>query len=85
MFEPIENKVLLKVKEEPKVSAGGIVLPDKAASDTVKAIVFAVGPECKQVEHGNVVLLNPSFATEIVHDGDSYLLTTEPSLMAIVE
>lgn len=93
MLKPLENRVVLRVKEEEEKSVGGIVLTAASQEKSQTAEVIAVGPG-KRTHHGD--LIEPSvkvgdlvvfekFAGTIVKEnGEEFLIVKDSDILAIV-
>jgi co-chaperonin GroES (HSP10) len=83
-YEPIGNKVLLvllRAEPEKLENVGGVLVDQQAAlrKNPVREIeVTAVGPECKQVRAGDLVMFNKlNAAPHPFGDHDLYFLPEE--------
>ena len=52
-FRPLKDRVVIRRADKEQVSAGGIIIPDKAQKRTMEGEVIAVGPG-KMLEDGTV-------------------------------
>lgn len=66
MIQPLGNRVLIEpVKQaEAVLSAGGIVLGEDKAPQSVKAKVLAIGPEVTTVKVGDIIYVAQFSPTE---------------------
>lgn len=91
-IQPLSDRVLVKVLEAEGKTKGGIVLPDTAKEKPQEAEVVAVGKGKVQdgkdipleVKAGDKVLFGKYSGTEIVVDGEEYLMLKEEDILAIV-
>ena len=91
---PLGEKVLVKRLESEEKTAGGIVLPDAAMEKPQRATVLAVG-DGKLLDSGqrsplavkknDRVLLSKWGGTEIMIDGDEYLILDESDILAVLQ
>ncbi len=85
--KPIEDKVLVKIIEEPQTTASGIVLPDTAEKDKpTMGEVMAVGDsEMIKVKVGDKVLFAKFSGTEVKINGEDHLILPSADILAVVE
>lgn len=72
----------------PKPLHSGLLLPDQVKSkeglyEAQECLVVAVGPECKQVKEGDVVLVQ-NRVDMVIHDGQKTLLIREDHVAGVV-
>lgn len=82
-YEPIENRVLIKVVQRPGVEAKGIWVPDLGESKPQIGEVLAVGigrvtqngvfVPCR-LKQGDLVLFSKYGGVEVSHDFSEYLI-----------
>ena len=94
MFNPIEQRVVLKQVETTGTTAGGVIIPDTTKEGTERAKVVAVGPgrvlengtrmepQCKP---GDVVLLPKAGYHKFAADGNEYYIIREIDILTILE
>ncbi len=85
-LNPIGNRVLIKpIKEEEKVSKGGIHIPVTVKEQVARGEVKAVG-EVKWVKVGDIVLYSLSAGTKVsVNDEEHLLMFEDPhEILAII-
>jgi chaperonin GroES len=89
--KPLSDRVVVKPLEADTKSAGGIIIPDNAKEKPQKGKVMAVGPgktsdEGKlivpEVKKGDTILYGKYSGTEIVVDGEEYLILRESDILA---
>jgi chaperonin GroES len=92
-LKPLGDRVVVKPKPKDDTTSSGIVLPDTASEKPQEASVLSVGPgrvldSGKRVEldvkAGDSVLFAKYAGTEVMLDGDEYLVIREGDLLAIV-
>jgi len=94
---PLRNQVLVRLLAAPKVTSGGIHLPetvqDKKAASQKVGTVLAVGPgmwdhgvfrPVENVKAGDVVIFDPPYSAP-VRGHDDLFLVPEDALVATVE
>lgn len=93
MLRPLGDRVVVEPQRQEEVTAGGIVLPDKAKEKPVRGKVIAVGrgrvEEGKtipvDVQVGDLVLYNKYGGTEVKIEGKEYLIMRESDIHAVLE
>jgi chaperonin GroES len=84
----MSDRVLVRRPEDEgeRRSRGGLVIPATAATVSKRgqwATVVAVGPNVRNVEPGDEVLLLPDSGIEVEIRGDEYLLVREREIHAV--
>jgi len=92
-FKPLGDRILLKQLEAKEQTKGGIVLPDTVKEKPQEGEIIAVGegkksPEGKVVslslKVGDKVLYGKYSGTEVVIDGEDYLIIREEDVLGII-
>jgi chaperonin GroES len=93
-LRPLQDRVVVKRKDEETTSAGGIVLPGSATEKPQQGEVVAVGPG-KKTNDGNIVPVDLKVGDHVVFgqyggntvkiDGDEYLILNENEIFGVVE
>jgi chaperonin GroES len=91
---PLHDRVIVKRKEEERLSPGGIVIPDTAKEKPIRGEVIAVG-NGKILEDGRVrpldvrvgdeVLFGKYSGSEVKVDSEELLVMREDDIMAVIE
>ena len=81
--KPIGDRVILKQDGEPEKTHAGIFIPEPAKEKPKTGIIISVG-NCNHVKIGDHVIFGKSSGTEIMIDGESYLILRESDLYAIL-
>jgi chaperonin GroES len=93
-IQPLADRIMVEVLEAKDVTKGGIVLPDSAKEKPQEAKVIAVGKGkvsdegktiAPEVKAGDKVLFGKYSGTEIVVDGNEYLILKEEDILAIIK
>jgi chaperonin GroES len=93
-IRPLHDRVIVRRKEEERMSAGGIVIPDSATEKPVQGEVVAVGKgkildngevRALDVKAGDKVLFGKYAGTEVKVDGETLLVMREEDLMGVIE
>ena len=92
-FKPLGDRIVLKQLEAKEQTKGGIVLPDTVKEKPQEGEIIAVGegkknPEGKVVplslKVGDKILYGKYSRTEIVIDGEDYLIIREEDVLGII-
>ncbi|HHC07669.1 MAG TPA: co-chaperone GroES [Actinobacteria bacterium] len=93
-LKPLGDRVVVKPKEEEEArTPSGLVIPDTAKEKPQLGEVLAVGPGewhdgeriPLDVKVGDVVFYSKYGGTEVVVDGDEYLVLSSRDLLCVVE
>tara|TARA_R110001583_G_scaffold13766_1_gene58652 strand:- start:29514 stop:29816 length:303 start_codon:yes stop_codon:yes gene_type:complete len=93
MFEPIADKIIVKALDANETTEGGVILPDIAQEDTMRAEVVAVGPGAimidgkycnMQTKPGDIVVYPKFGAKKVEYRGDEYLILKENDVLTIL-
>ena len=93
-LRPLQDRVVVKRKDEETTSAGGIVLPGSATEKPQQGEVVAIGPG-KKTNDGDIVPVDLKVGDHVVFgqyggntvkiDGDAFLLLNENEIFGVVE
>ena len=89
---PLADRVVVKPLEETEQMRGGLYIPDTAKEKPQQGEVVAAGPGRfekdkrvpMEVKVGDKILYGKYSGTEVVLDGDTYLILRESDFLAIV-
>jgi chaperonin GroES len=65
IWQPLGDRLILKVLEEDEATVGGIVLPDTAKEKPQRGRVLAVGPGARD-EHGGRIEMDVAEGDEVI-------------------
>ena len=92
-IRPLENRVVIKpFEEEPKKV--GIIIPDEAKEKSMEGTIVAAGPGLTTLEGetiemclkvGDKVLYSKFVGTEVIYQGEEFLIMKESEVLAILE
>lgn len=83
---PMNDRVLVAENKKENVTASGIVLEGaRGVGDTAQATVLAIGKDVKDIEVGNVVLLDWSKASPVKIGDVQRAMIKEEFIIAVVE
>ncbi len=93
MLKPLNDRVLLKMKEAEEKTASGIILTSGSKEKPQIAEVIEVGPggvvdgnEVKMVvKKGDKVVINKYAGTEVKYEGEDYIIVKQEDILAIAE
>ena len=93
-IRPLHDRVVIKRKEEERLSPGGIVIPDTAKEKPIRGEVLAAG-NGKILEDGRVIPLDVKVGDEVLFgkysgneikvDGEELVVMREDDLMAVFD
>ena len=93
-IRPLNDRVVVRRREEERTSPGGIVIPDTATEKPIQGEVIAVG-NGKRLENGDLrpldlkvgdrVLLGKYSGTEVKIAGEEFLVMREDDIMGVIE
>ncbi len=92
MIKPLQDKVLIKMKENEETTKSGIILTASAEKPKV-AEVIAVGPgrvvegkkEEMYIKEGDKVILSKYAGTEVKYEGEDYIIVSQADILAVIE
>lgn len=93
MIKPLENRVLVKMKEGEEKTKSGIILAEAAKEKPQIAEVIEVGSgeridgklEPMDVKKGDNVIISKYAGTEVKYEGVEYIIIKQDDILAIVE
>jgi chaperonin GroES len=93
-IRPLHDRVVIRRKEEERLSPGGIVIPDTAKEKPVRGEVLAVG-NGKILEDGRTIPLDVKVGDEVLFgkysgneikvDGEELVVMREDDIMAVLD
>ena len=93
-IRPLHDRVVIRRKEEERLSPGGIVIPDTAKEKPVRGEVLAVG-NGKILEDGRIIPLDVKVGDEVLFgkysgneikvDGEELVVMREDDIMAVFD
>lgn len=92
-IKPLEDRVLIQIKEAESTTASGLVIPDSAKEKPQEGVVIAAGPGRfdgddrvpMDIKVGDIVVFSKYGGTELKYDGEEYLLLNSRDVLAIIE
>ena len=82
---PLFARVVVQPKTREETTASGIVLPDTASKEKpMEGEVISVGPDCKAVKKGDIVVFKKYAPTEIEIDRQEYFILDEEDLLGTI-
>ena len=92
-IKPLEDRVLIQIKEAESTTASGLVIPDSAKEKPQEGVVIAAGPGRfdgddrvpMDIKVGDTVVFSKYGGTELKYDGEEYLLLNSRDVLAIIK
>ena len=92
-IKPLEDRVLIQIKEAESTTASGLVIRDSAKEKPQEGVVIAAGPGRfdgddrvpMDIKVGDTVVFSKYGGTELKYDGEEYLLLNSRDVLAIIE
>jgi chaperonin GroES len=83
---PTKSRVIMSDAREQQADTfeGGIFVPTSLGGETHEHEVIAVGPECRAVKPGDIVLSDKYKGIEVTVDHVNYMIINEDELLAII-
>lgn len=89
---PLQDRIVVRRRDEENTSQGGIVIPPQAKEKPSRGKVEAVGPGIIEnnkvrsvgVKVGDEVLFGKYSGTEVTLSGEEYIIMREDDVMAII-
>ena len=87
-IKPLADRVVVQANAAETETKSGIIIPDTAKEKPQKGTIVAVGPgkkdEPTMVKVGDSVLYGKYAGTEIMIDGNEYLIMRESDIFAVI-
>jgi chaperonin GroES len=86
-FQPLGERVLVKVKEAETTTASGIIIPDNASKEKPnEAEVMAIGADVEHVSVGDKVLFSKfARSADVTIDGVDYLVMEVSEILGVMK
>ena len=92
-IKPLEDRVLIQIKEAESTTASGLVIPDSAKEKPQEGVVIAAGPGRfdgddrvpMDIKVGDTVVFSKYGGTELKYYCEEYLLLNSRDVLAIIE
>ena len=93
MIKPLEDRILIKMKEGEETTKSGIILTSNSQEKPQIAEVIEVGPgktidgklEPVSVKKGDNVIVSKYAGTEVKYEGVDYIIVKQEDVLAVVE
>ena len=93
MIKPLEDRILVKMKEGEETTKSGIILTSNSQEKPQIAEVVEVGPGKKIdgklepvcVKKGDKVIVSKYAGTEVKYEGVNYIILKSEDVLALVE
>ena len=92
-LKPLGDRIIVRPVEAPERTKSGLVLPDTAKEKPQEGKVLAVGTgrlledgsvKALEIKNGDRVLYGKYAGTEVLVEGDDYLILREEDILAVV-
>ena len=83
-LRPMADNILLKAHEVAETTASGIILTTANKEKPSIFDVVSVGPDCHDVQAGDMVIVSKFVGTDITLDKVDYKFVKQEELLAIV-
>jgi chaperonin GroES len=86
-FQPLGDRVLVKIKEPETTTASGIIIPDNASKEKPnEAEVMAIGSDVEHVAVGDKILFAKYARTaDVTIDGTDYLVMEVSEILGVMK
>ena len=93
MIKPLEDRILIKMKEGEETTKSGIILDNSSKDKPQIAEVIDVGPgknivgkiQQVAVKKGDNVIVSKYAGTEVKYEGVDYIIVKQEDVLAIVD
>ena len=93
MIKPLEDRILIKMKEGEETTKSGIILANSSKEKPQIAEVIEVGPgknidgkiQQVAVKKGDNVIVSKCAGTEVKYEGVDYIIVKQEDVLAIVD
>ena len=83
-FKPLGERLLVERVEEPTTTASGIIIPDNAKEKPSQGKVVALSKEVEDVQAGDVIVFGKYSGSELVVDGNDYLILDIKDALGVI-
>lgn len=93
-IRPLYDRILVQLRTEDEVTAGGIIIPDTAKERPQEGNIVSIGEGRRTddgtlkplaVKVGDKVLFGKYAGTEVKIEGDEYYIMREDDILGIIE
>lgn len=84
-LKPINNTAIVEMLEKEKISTGGIILTRNDPKEITKGRVLAIGPNCKDIKEGDIILPNWNAARKNDINDETFFVISEDEIIAILD
>lgn len=84
-LKPINNTAIVEMLEKEKISTGGIILTRNDPKEITKGRVLAIGPNCKDIKEGDIILPNWNAARKNDINDETFFVIPEDEIIAILD
>jgi len=85
-IKPLQDRIVVRPLEPQEKHTGEIIVPDSAREKPLQGEVVAIGEELRLgVRAGDRILYGKHSGSEIILDGNEYLIMREDEILGILE
>jgi chaperonin GroES len=84
-LKPLNNTAIIEMLEKEKFSTGGIILTRNDPKEITKGRVLAIGPNCKDIKVGDIILPNWNEARKNDLNDETFFVISEDEIIAILD
>jgi len=84
-IRPLFDTILVAPIESPKMTEGGIALPDTLHNGQAEGKVIAVGEECEMLDPGDRLIYERDKCKEVTYKGQRYIIVTPDAALALIK
>jgi chaperonin GroES len=84
-LKPLNNTAIIEMLEKEKISTGGIILTRNDPKEITKGRVLAIGPNCKDIKVGDIILPNWNEARKNDLNDETFFVISEDEIIAILD
>ena len=84
-LKPINNTAIVEMLEKEKISTGGIILTRNDPKEITKGRVLAIGPNCRDIKEGDIILPNWNAARKNDINDETFFVISEDEIIAILD
>ena len=82
MLRPVDARIVVQKPAREEQTASGIILPD-TVNEQGQTAIGEVMP--MQIEVGETILYTKFGGTEVIHNGEEFILMAEKDVIAVIE
>src|ERR1700684_1008632 len=93
-FKPLQDRVLIRPRDQEEKTKGGIIIPDTAQEKPMEGEIIAAGPGARgengklhplELKPGDRVLFGKWSGTEVKLDGEDLMIMKESDIRGVID